>query len=95
MNLPLIPQDKANHAIYGALAFAIGAAASHLLPIVPAVIAGLVVCAVVAVGKEGLDWWLNRRAVAAGEAPPHGVEVRDALATLAGGVVVAAATLLA
>jgi len=78
---PLIPQDKANHIAYGA---AIACAATLLHN--PMHAAALVVA--VAFAKEAADWLLNRRAIAAGLPPPHGVELLDALATMAGGALV-------
>ena len=80
MNLPLIPQDKANHAVYGAVI----AAVVSLLNIPLA----LTAVAMVGVGKEVLDWWQNRH----GE--HHGVEVMDAMATLCGGLMVLAPQLI-
>lgn len=47
MNLPVIPADKANHAVYGALAASLGGMHSV------AIGAGL--CAVLAIGKEVYD----------------------------------------
>ena len=86
MNLPLIPQDKANHAIYGALVFAAVFALLHLadMPRIAPACAGFAT-AVVACAKEPADWLANRAARAAGLPPPHGVELADALATCAGG----------
>ena len=79
--MPSLPQDKANHAIYGALIFLIGFAITRRLDVAYA----LVVAA--AVGKEALDKLSNMRAVKAGLMPTHGVEFLDALATCAGGAV--------
>jgi hypothetical protein len=75
--MPSLPQDKANHVIYGALIFLIGFAITRRMD----VSYGLVVAA--AVGKEALDWLSNQRS----EKPTHGVEWFDALATCAGGAV--------
>lgn len=47
MNLPVIPADKANHAVYGALAASLGSMHSV------AIGAGL--CALLAIGKEVYD----------------------------------------
>lgn len=76
--LPVIPQDKANHAVYGAVIFNIA------LPFTSALLA-LAAVAALAVAKEAVDWLRNRRARQAGLPAPHGVEPLDALATLAGG----------
>ena len=79
--MPSLPQDKANHAIYGALIFLLALAILRR----PDAAYGLVVLA--AVGKEALDWLSNQRAIKAGLTPTHGVEWFDALATCAGGAV--------
>ena len=80
MNLPILPQDKANHAVYGA---AIAATVSFYSPwwALGAVTA-------VAVGKELSDWWQNRKGGA------HGIELADAVATVAGGLLVLAPQLV-
>ena len=79
--IPSLPQDKANHAIYGSLIFLLALAILRR----PDAAYGLVVFA--AVGKEALDKLSNMRAVKAGLTPTHGVEWFDALATCAGGAV--------
>lgn len=47
MNLPVIPADKANHVVYGAVAACAGSFHS--------VVAGAALCAAVAIGKEVID----------------------------------------
>jgi hypothetical protein len=88
MLLPLIPQDKANHAIYGAVvalaAYSVGLA-GHI-PHAPVI--GLAAATTVGALKELADWLLNRRAIAAGLPPPHGVEFLDFAATSLGGCAV-------
>jgi hypothetical protein len=79
--MPQLPQDKANHAVYGALIFLLALAITRRMDVAY----GLVVLA--AVGKEVLDWLSNQRAIRAGLTPTHGVEWLDALATCAGGAV--------
>ena len=79
--MPSLPQDKANHAVYGALIFLLALAIFRR----PDAAYALVVLA--AAGKEVLDWLSNMRAVKAGLMPTHGVEWLDALATCAGGAV--------
>lgn len=76
--LPQLPQDKANHLLYGAVAF------NAALPLSDAFVA-LALVGVLAVGKEVSDWLSNHRARLAGLPAPHGVEALDAIATLAGG----------
>jgi formiminotetrahydrofolate cyclodeaminase len=52
MNLPVLPQDKANHAVYGAVIAAIVSIVS--LPLALLVVAGF------AIGKEVYDWRQNK-----------------------------------
>ena len=88
MPLPLVPQDKANHAIYGAV-IALAVYAVTLALLVPyAALVGL--CAAVGMGlaKEALDRWQNLQASRAGQPPPHGVEFWDFAATSLGGCAV-------
>lgn len=91
MNLPLIPQDKANHAVYGAVLTALGASLAIVAGAPPwaAALAGAVLAAAAGLLKEQLDARANAKALAAGQPPPHGVERADALATTAGGLLVA------
>ena len=77
--LPQLPQDKANHLLYGALAFNLA------YPLTDA-LTGLAIVAALGVAKEISDWALNLRAEAQGRPAPHGVEFLDALATFAGGL---------
>lgn len=87
---PVIPADKANHAIYGALVFcAATLGASLFAPPRYLLIAAAAAVAVVAVGKEVADRFANWRAARAGLQPPHGVELLDVAATCAGGVLAA------
>lgn len=83
--LPQIPADKANHFIYGAAFFAL---VVHLVEPQYALLA----TAVLGVAKEIADVVANERASARGLPPPHGVELLDAVATTAGGVVCFIAT---
>lgn len=80
MNLPELPLDKANHALYGA---GIACAVSFYSPEVAASVVGAA-----AVLKEASDAWLNYRATGNWRTGPHGVELNDALATMFGGVLV-------
>ena len=83
MNLPQLPPDKANHALYGALIFNVAFIASHSLLI------SSVVVAVIAVAKEISDAVINWRATGDPMHGPHGVELLDAVATCLGGILVA------
>lgn len=74
MNLPVLAQDKANHVVYGAVATA--AVSVYDMATAAAVVVLL------AVGKELSDWWQNRKGGS------HGVELWDAVATVAGGALV-------
>jgi len=80
MNLPILPVDKANHAIYGALIFIVSFFFSH-----SAVIAGCIVV-FFAIAKEGSDALINYRSTGDPMHGPHGVEALDALATCFGGI---------
>jgi hypothetical protein len=87
----MIPADKANHAIYGALiALAVLLAARQwgILPTLQPADLALAAAAVAGIAKEAIDKVLNMRAAAAGRALPHGVEAFDLLATVAGGAMV-------
>lgn len=75
MNLPVIAQDKANHALYGALAAAIVSPFN--------VWWALIVVVVLGIGKEVSDWWQNAR-----NGGNHGIELADAVATVCGGLLV-------
>lgn len=87
MKLPMLAADKANHVIYGALAFAAGAAFAAAVGLARyAPVAGLAATVLLAAAKEGADWLQNRRAAKAGLGAAHSVEPRDLLATVAGGL---------
>lgn len=80
MNLPNLPVDKANHAIYGALIFIVSFLFSH-----SAVVAGCIVV-FFAIAKEGTDAFINYKSTGDPMHGPHGVEALDALATCFGGI---------
>jgi hypothetical protein len=86
MKIPLIPGDKANHAIYGSLAFMIAAVPAALfwskLYSFPA---GMAFSIVVGLLVEWRQSKLNAAAVAAGNSPTHSIEGWDAAATALGG----------
>ena len=89
MMLPQLPQDKANHAIDGAIIFVAALAVAKFgAPSHALLIAGAAVL-IAAVGKEISDWTINRRLRASGAQPTHGVELYDALATCFGGALAA------
>ena len=87
MNLPELPQDKANHAFYGAAIAAVVSSAAMLAHLPAAIIAAVVVT-VIAFAKEANDAWINYKATGDYMHGPHGVELNDALATMAGGAFV-------
>ena len=87
MNIPLIPQDKANH-------FAYGAAIAAVVSIIAGPVVGLSMACVFGALKELVDYISNKRAVRHGLPPSHGVEKADALWTAAGGLVIALPQLL-
>lgn len=81
--------DKLAHILAGAVIFNAAALLAQLLGLqMPAALAMLVV-GLAAVGKEISDRWQNHRARAAGRPEPHGVELLDAAATVAGGALCA------
>jgi hypothetical protein len=86
--LPNLPQDKANHAIWGAiLAFGVYVIAS-VLGIAFAAELGLLAAVGAAIAKEVTDKLANIKAAKLGLPAPHGVEVYDAVATIAGGLII-------
>ena len=93
--LPLIPQDKANHFVYGALIGLLTLAVVSLFDAAQLVqIATPTVMSLVAgVAKEYRDKRANQKAVAAGLIPVHGVELADAIWTTSGGLLVTLAKL--
>lgn len=94
MPLPSLPQDKANHVVYGA-AIALAAYAVLLAIGTPhAAWFSMLAVAIFGFGKEVIDRLKNRAAEREELKPPHGVELMDAVATLAGGAVVAVTALL-
>ena len=89
MNLPQLRADHANHALTGSVIFSAALwAATLAAPSHAVLIAGAAVL-LAAVGKEISDWVINRRAIARGAQPTHGVELLDVLATCFGGALAA------
>jgi len=88
MNLPQLPQDKANHVLYGlAIAIVVSVVAMLLKMPQPRLI-GFVVAVVFAGGKEALDYLLNKKDAAAGKVATRAVEKLDFVATVVGSAVV-------
>lgn len=92
MKLPDIPHDKAVHFIYGA---GIALVTMHAFMAFAGIDqlwakgAGLLAAVAAGAFKEYvLDRGLNKRAVAAGEEPPHTVSTGDVIATALGGVLI-------
>lgn len=89
MQLPMMPQDKANHYAYGSIAAAISA--YLLMPYgVNGQAAAMLGSSTAGAVKEVSDWVLNYLARRDGKLAPHGVEWLDFIATTAGGIPVAA-----
>lgn len=88
MGLPVIPGDKANHIVYGAVIAAIGAIIAHKY--LSLHIGEFSMLLVIACGflKEAADWISNKLAIRAGRPPVHGVEGWDFVATVCGGLLV-------
>jgi len=91
LNIPQLEQDKANHYVWGTVGAAAARLVAHMLPqyAIPPAAAAMAGSCGAGLAKEGLDWWLNRQAVARGEVAPHTVDPYDVLATAAGGIPVA------
>ena len=88
MNLPIIPQDKANHYVYGSvIAIFAGAAAEQIgLSVLLVILCSIGAAALFGAAKELIDLYKNRKAQAAGAPKVHGVEIADFLVTVAGGL---------
>jgi len=86
MLIPSLPQDKANHAVYGAMIFSVVLLVAHLLKSPYEIAIALGVVAFMAVAKEANDAWINYRTTGDPMHGPHGVEALDAAATCFGGV---------
>lgn len=85
MQLPQLPQDKANHAMYGAAIFLVaGAIAAMSCNAQHARFMGFCAALLFGCAKELADWLLNRRAALDGYPAHHGVEGGDILATVGG-----------
>jgi hypothetical protein len=93
MNLPKIPEDKANHMVYGSLLGLLAVGVSLLLgqPPVMAALHALTFTTAVGALKELSDRVANENRLAVGLPTEHEVELNDFLATVAGSVPVAAA----
>jgi len=75
MKLPILPQDKANHFVYGSVIAAIGCVVAPMFGALLAIAFGI--------GKEVYDVWRNK--VHPDSATP---DVWDATATIVGGLIV-------
>jgi len=95
MQLPQLPADKANHALYGAAVFIVaGGVAAHLGHADISQPVGALAALLAACVKEVVDHTRNGRAMAAGLPPPHGVEAADIVATIAGALLCWLATVI-
>lgn len=83
--LPSLPQDKANHVIYGMAIFLFVFFLLMWFRVPYAAYAAFAASVVVGVAKEVVDAWENYKATGNWRTGPHGVEGLDALATAAGG----------
>jgi hypothetical protein len=89
MELPSLPQDKANHLTYGAAIFSVALLLAHFVhPDYQIAIAGLTVV-FIAFAKEANDARINWQTTGNPMQGPHGVELLDAIATIVGGVLAA------
>lgn len=83
-SLPQLPADKANHLIYGLAAGLVGAFLARQIGYIEPGIAAVALAVILGAAKEIVDkvWQMGEPSIA------------DALATAAGGVVIAAAMVL-
>lgn len=88
LTLPALPADKANHAIYGAIAAAVAVpvGAYFGLPREISALAGSIGAGLL---KEAMDLAMNIIAAKQGQPAPHTVDAWDLVATAAGGLPVA------
>lgn len=88
--IPSLPApDKLAHIVVGALIFNAAGLLALALGFEPPSAIAMAAVGLAAVGKEVSDRWQNHRARAAGRPEPHGVELLDAAATVAGGALCA------
>lgn len=89
MRLPVIPADKANHFLYGALIGIVVKLVCTFFGVGPvSLLLMLAAGGIIGFLKEVLDYRANKKAQAAGQAAPHGVERLDMLWTLYGSMAV-------
>ena len=87
MNLFLIPQDKANHFVYGAcITLVVGSILAYFSKPELIVYVGPLAALLIACMKELADKLSNSKAIAAGLTPTHGVELMDVVYTVLGGI---------
>jgi len=86
MKIPVIPGDKANHGFWGSVVFTAVSIAVSFWSRRYARPAGVAAAALVGVLTEARQARLNKRAIAAGNPPPHTVDGWDAAATALGAV---------
>jgi hypothetical protein len=89
MNLPQLPQDKANHLFYGALTFCLVLLIAHFLFPNDQIGFACLITVLSAIGKEANDAWINWETTGNPRQGPHGVELLDAVATISGGILAA------
>lgn len=94
MTLPTISHDKALHFIYGAIIFCVTFVLTYVFIAQYELLVAAGAVVFFAVGKELVDAWSNFQAKKQGVIPTHGVEVLDAVATIAGGIILSIPLLL-
>lgn len=83
-----IPLDKSHHAIGGAIIALVVAIIASLFGYASyANYAGCSAGVLAGIGKEAMDWWIDRPYRKRGLLPPHEVSFYDFLATACGAVV--------
>lgn len=95
MKLPMLPQDKANHVIYGSVAGLAAVVLSAFIPILQSYLVFVPVMAgvLVGAGKEGLDYYMNKTSNLA--KPAHSVDLMDLVYTAGGGGLISATLFVA
>ena len=83
--LPFLPQDKANHVVYGMVVFLFVFFLLMWFRVPYAMHLALAAAVIAGFAKEGVDAWENYKATGDWRTGPHGVEGMDAVATAGGG----------
>ena len=89
MDIPSLPQDKANHLAYGAAIFSLSLLLAHFTHVDYQIAIASLVVVFAAFAKEANDARINWQITGDPMHGPHGVEFLDAVATIVGGMLAA------